>query len=202
MSVLKQKKSSAMLIKQARQMNFTLLKAVTTVNADLVNNLGNLLQRSTAISMNPKQKYPSFDVEVMEHELRATGEKMVLQLKTLRDRVSDSYDKMMFYKGLELISEAGNNANVFFQLHKPWQMKGPELQTVLYLIYETSRICNLLLQPIVPYYAEKSLKRLGIKEHERSLDTAILGGGPTMTLYGRPMGPEAKVMERINFKED
>ncbi|CAD5227756.1 unnamed protein product [Bursaphelenchus okinawaensis] len=176
------------------------MKAVNTVNTDLVNNLGNLLSRSTANSLNPKQRYPSFDIEVMEHELKATGEKMAMQLKTLRDRVSENYDKMRFYKGLELIAEAGNNANVFFQLHKPWLMKGLELQTVLYLIYETSRICSLMLQPIVPGYADRSLKRLGIPKEERSLETAILGGGPNMKLVGRQMGDQKiKSMQRIEY---
>lgn len=64
-------------------LDFTLAKAVHLVNADLVNNLANLISRSTANSINPKQKYPSFDLEVMEHVLKGTGEKIVLMLNEL-----------------------------------------------------------------------------------------------------------------------
>lgn len=53
------------------------------INSDLVNNLGNLLNRATTKRLNPTQRYPAFDVEVMEHDLKGTGEKLVLELKTL-----------------------------------------------------------------------------------------------------------------------
>lgn len=58
-------------------------KAVHLVNTDLVNNLANLVSRSTAKTMNPKQRYPSFDLEVMEHVLKGSGEKFVLALNEL-----------------------------------------------------------------------------------------------------------------------
>jgi methionyl-tRNA synthetase len=62
-------------------------KAVHVVNSDLVNNLANLLSRSSALTMNPKQKYPSFDVEVMEHDLKGSGENIVNSLNGLAGRV-------------------------------------------------------------------------------------------------------------------
>lgn len=64
-------------------------KAVHLVNTDLVNNLGNLLSRASGKQMNPKQKYPSFDVEVMEHVLKGTGEKFVLSLNELTGQFID-----------------------------------------------------------------------------------------------------------------
>jgi methionyl-tRNA synthetase len=68
--------------------DFTLNKAVHLVNTDLVNNLANLVSRSTGKQMNPKQKYPSFDLEVMEHVLKGTGEKIVLALNELSGNIS------------------------------------------------------------------------------------------------------------------
>lgn len=58
-------------------------KAVNLVNAELCNSLGNLLNRCSVPKLNPKQRYPAFDVEVMEHELKATGEKLVHDLNAL-----------------------------------------------------------------------------------------------------------------------
>ncbi|KAH7708749.1 methionyl-tRNA synthetase [Aphelenchoides avenae] len=179
--------------------NYTTLKAINVINADLVNNLGNLVNRGTVKKLNPKQKYPSFDVEVMEHELKGTGEKLVLELKALPEKVAAHYDNMLFYKGLELIANAGRNANAFFQLHEPWKLsQGPKLSTVLYLTYETARICNVLLQPIVPSYADRVLSRFGLNESERELRTTRFMGGPELKMFGRPLGEDTgSVLERI-----
>lgn len=67
---------------------------------------------------------------------------------------------MLFHRGLEELASATKNANAFFQLHQPWRMsEGPDKQTVLFIVYETIRIVSLLLQPIVPHYADRTLKR-------------------------------------------
>jgi methionyl-tRNA synthetase len=74
--------------------------------------------------------------------------------------VAAHYDKNLFHRGLEEIAEAVKAANAFFQLHEPWNRKaGPDKETILFIIYETVRIANVLLQPIVPNYAERSLTR-------------------------------------------
>jgi len=178
--------------------NFTINKAIHLVNSDLVNNLANLTSRSAALSMNPKQKYPSFDVEVMEHVLKGTGEKIVLSLKDLPEKVGEFYDKMLFHRGLEELANAAKNANAFFQLHEPWRMsEGPDKQTVLFIIYETVRIINILLQPVVPNYADRSLTRLGLEKHERTMETTKFAGGPTIKLFRRPLGPDCQIMQRI-----
>ncbi|KAI6217936.1 Methionine--tRNA ligase, mitochondrial [Aphelenchoides fujianensis] len=183
--------------------NFTMTKAVHTVNADLVNNLANLVTRATANTMCPKQKYPSFDVEVMEYVLKGSGETLALSVNQLAARVSDHYDKQQFHRGLEAIAEVGNHANAFFQLHAPWKLKeGPEKQTILFIVCETARIASLLLQPIVPDYARRMLARLGLQQNEFALETAKLGGGPNLKLYGRPFGETPMIMKRIEFKTE
>ncbi|KAI6181887.1 Methionine--tRNA ligase, mitochondrial [Aphelenchoides besseyi] len=183
--------------------NFTMAKAVHTVNADLINNIGNLVSRATAPTMCPKQRYPSFDVEVMEHVLKGSGEALALSLKQLAPRVAEFYDKQSFHRGLEIIAEVGNHANAFFQLHTPWKLKeGPEKQTILFIVLETARIANILLQPIVPDYARRSLTRLGLQQNEYNLDTAVLAGGPSLKIYGRQFGPNSLIMQRIKYGQD
>jgi len=184
--------------------NFTMTKAVNMVNADLVNNLGNLLRRCSVPKLNPKQRYPAFDVEVMEHELKATGEKLVHDLQALPEKVSKCYDDLLFYRGLEHIFDQLRNTNAFFEVHKPWKMsKGPDLSTVLFLTYETVRVSSLLLQPIVPEFADRALTRLGLSKTERHLGTATFGGGPSLKLYGRNLGENpGNIMERIYQESD
>jgi methionyl-tRNA synthetase len=154
--------------------DFTLNKAAHLVNTDLVNNLANLVSRASGKTLNPKQKYPSFDIEVMEHDLKGTAEKIVMSLNELAgwtffkslmklfylEKVSEHYDKMQFHKGLEELANAAKNANAFFQFHAPWRMsEGPDKQTILFIVYETVRIVSLLLQPVVPDYANRTLTR-------------------------------------------
>jgi methionyl-tRNA synthetase len=169
--------------------NFTMNKAVNLVNAELGKSLGNLLNRCSVPTLNPKQRYPAFDVEVMEHELKATGEKLVRDLNSLNDKVSKCYDDLLFYRGIEHIFDQVRNTNAFFEIHQPWKMKkGADLSTILFLTYETVRVASLLLQPVVPEYADKALSRLGLSKDERTLETAKFGGGPSLQLYGRNLG--------------
>jgi methionyl-tRNA synthetase len=181
--------------------NFTLNKAVNLVNSELVKSLGSLLNRCSVPTLNPKQRYPAFDIEVMEYELKATGEKLVQDLNALNDKVSKCYDDLLFYRGIEHIFDQVRNTNAFFELHKPWKMKkGADLSTILFLTYETVRVASLLLQPIVPEFADKALSRLGLSKEERSLETAKFGGGPS--LQGRNLGENSgNLMDKIEREE-
>uniref|UniRef100_A0A914E937 Methionine--tRNA ligase, mitochondrial n=1 Tax=Acrobeloides nanus TaxID=290746 RepID=A0A914E937_9BILA len=183
--------------------DFTQLKAVQVINADLVNNLGNLLSRTTVAKINPKQKYPdAFDLNSLDPELRIVCDHLTKNLKTLPEKVGKLYDSLLFYKALELIAETSNLANVFFQHSNAWK-KDPSinLSTTLFLTYESIRLCALLIQPIVPSYADRILSRLGISKNERDLNTAIFGGESTIKLYGRDLGKDnGVVMERIKLE--
>ena len=56
----------------------------------------------------------------------------------------------------------------------------------------------MLLQPIVPEFADKALTRLGLTKDERNLDTAKFGGGPSLKLYGRNLGENpGNLIDRI-----
>lgn len=39
--------------------------------------------------------------------------------------------------------------------------------------------------------------RLGLEKHERKMETARFAGGPTIKLYGRPLGADVQIMQRI-----
>lgn len=137
----------------------------------------------------------------MEHVLKGSGETLALSLNGLAKRVAEHYDRMLFHRGLEAIADVGKNANAFFQMHAPWKLKdGPEKQTILFIVCETARIANVLLQPIVPNYARRSLTRLGLNDNEVGLDTAQLAGGPNLQVYGRPLGTEAIIMPKLEYE--
>lgn len=102
--------------------DFTLIKAIQTINADLVNSLGNLLTRVAAKKLNPEQSYPGYDPDAIK-SLGETCEDLVAELKTVRERVANYYDQHLFYRGLETIARVVQLANLFIHQHSPWNIK-------------------------------------------------------------------------------
>lgn len=60
-----------------------MVKAINVINSDLVNNLGNLIQRATSKRLNPSQEYPVFDKNVIEYDLKESGEFLIADLNSL-----------------------------------------------------------------------------------------------------------------------
>ncbi|KHN76022.1 Methionine--tRNA ligase, mitochondrial [Toxocara canis] len=156
--------------------NFTITKAVSVVNGELVNSLGNLMQRACVEKLNPDRIYPSFEEKVMRSELAELGLPLIESLGSLREKCSQHFDELMIYKALEELSAVVRQANAFFQLFEPWKLAdGEKRSTILHVVYETMRICGILLQPVVPDYANKLLTRLGMGNSERGLESAVFG---------------------------
>lgn len=178
--------------------NFTMSKAVNVVNTDLVNNLANLLQRASTRKLNPKQIYPAFHLKLLSGDLNILANSLIENLNQLRDQCMEHYNSMMIYKSLDSICAAARQTNVFFQLSQAWKLDSSEkLSTILHLVYEAVRICNILLQPVVPEYATRSLDRLGIREKDRCLEEAVFGGARS-ALVGNTLGnTHEHIMERV-----
>ncbi|GMR32787.1 hypothetical protein PMAYCL1PPCAC_02982, partial [Pristionchus mayeri] len=184
--------------------NFALLKAINVINADLINNVGNLVSRACATKINPGQVYPYVDILELHDEISDSANPLVAEMNALRDKVIPLYDKLLFYKAIEEIMALSKLTNAFFQVHAPWKLsQGAKLSTVLYVTYESTRIIALLMQPITPKLADFCLSRLGISSEFRGLDTATFGGGPKMDQVGRPLGEDKGLyMERIEVPKE
>uniref|UniRef100_A0A914Z9S6 Methionine--tRNA ligase, mitochondrial n=1 Tax=Panagrolaimus superbus TaxID=310955 RepID=A0A914Z9S6_9BILA len=185
------------------QVYITIPKAIDLVNSELVNALGNLLSRCTVHKLNPNQVYPTFYDEILKSSLKEDGQRIVDGLNSLAENVTKCFDELYFYRGLEFIFEQIRNTNALLEIHRPWNMtEGPELSTILFISYETIRISNILLQPLVPEYSNKALSRLGLSDKERSLNTAKFGGGKWLNLDGKKLGENyGNVMTRIAVKD-
>ncbi|VDO21482.1 unnamed protein product [Brugia timori] len=140
--------------------NFTMLKAVNVVNTDLINNVGNLLQRSTIGKLNPSQTYPAFHSDSFRNLLEL-GEPLIESINCLTEVYEEQFDELMIYKALELLMDVMRQTNGFFQFYEPWkELDVRKVSSLLYICYEVLRICGILLQPVVPHYADHLLNRL------------------------------------------
>ncbi|CAK5090372.1 unnamed protein product [Meloidogyne enterolobii] len=160
--------------------DFTLEKAVTLINAYLVNDLGNLLQRSLNPRLNPSKHYPirtdtnellaHFDDEMS----KATAKQLIEKLETLPEIATEHYDNQNIHRVLDLLVELVQLANLLFQQYEPWKIVNAQkkVDSNLFITYETVRLTAIYLQPVTPDFADRLLSILGIPHTDRGLEFA------------------------------
>jgi methionyl-tRNA synthetase len=142
--------------------DFNQTRFIETVNADLANNLGNLVNRT----LNMAKKYcqgcvPNCNAEDIsaDNPLKTLGQK-------LGSKVSTAYDKLAFKEACELIINLAHSSNKYIDDQAPWalfkQDKQGELAQVLYAALESARLSAYLLSPIIPKISTDIYRQLGL----------------------------------------
>lgn len=143
--------------------DFTYEKLQARYNADLANNLGNLLNRSVTMV----ERYRNGVVR------RVLSENDTKSLRPLASGVVQAYAEAMqryeLHAATAVIWKLIDATNLYIQNKRPWDLykdaaKARELDRVLYEVSEALRIATILLQPVVPETAVKIWKQLGIKD--------------------------------------
>jgi methionyl-tRNA synthetase len=141
--------------------NFGEEALVGRLNADLANNLGNLLQRTLTMvgryyqGRIPPPGEPATDED---RRLRGVGEK-------LEGRMAEAMEAFAFNRGLEAIWEFLDAGNRYIDQQKPWEAakRDPEaLSRILGHTCEVLRLTGLYLSPFLPATAEKIWAQLGL----------------------------------------
>jgi methionyl-tRNA synthetase len=141
--------------------DFNESRFVEIVNADLANNLGNLVNRT----LNMAKKYcqgriPSNaqDIEI-DHPLRILGQNLGTQ-------VDIAYQNLAFKDACEAIFTLVRASNKYVDDLAPWtlfkQAKHSELAQVLTAVLESARLSAYLLSPIVPKISTDIYQQLGL----------------------------------------
>lgn len=141
---------------------------IARTNADLANNLGNLVNRTISMA----NKY--FDGIVVNKKIvNAIDKDLIQMVNDARNVVKEKMDILHASEALEAIFEVLRRSNKYIDETTPWVLAKDEnsrdrLETVIYNLLESIRVCGVLLSSFLPDTAKKIQEQLNNFEENKS----------------------------------
>jgi methionyl-tRNA synthetase len=181
---------------------FTPEAFVERANADLSNDLGNLLHRTLAML----NKY--FDGIVPERVENATeyDQKLVEKARETVHKVEAAMEELQFSVALSAIWELVRFGNRYIEATQPWNLAKDEekrstLGSVLYHLLEELRMVSILIQPFMTQAPAKMWEQLGIEDADLTTWDSLYTFGAlkpgTKTKKGQPIFPRLDVKSEV-----
>ena len=144
--------------------NFSEELLISRTNADLVNTLGNLVNRTIAMS----KKYFDSSVE-NPGVLESIDDNIISYAKMLPSLVESKMNALKVNEALEDIFELLKRSNKYIDDTTPWilakdETKTERLKTVIYNLLESIRISAVLLRAFIPTTSDKIFNMLNTKK--------------------------------------
>ncbi len=144
--------------------NFTNEALLNRMNADLANDLGNLLSRTVGMI----DKYFGGTLPTEQVKSVHDDEQLALIETTIKE-YSEHMDNMRFSDALSAVWKLVSTSNKYVDLNEPWvlakdESKKAELANVMYVLSETLRIVSALISPVMPNVPKQIREQLNITD--------------------------------------
>jgi methionyl-tRNA synthetase len=146
---------------------------VRRYNADLANDLGNLLNRTVQMVV----RYFSGMVPAPAGEQEAVDRRILDLARGLGAAIESALERVALHEVLTLTGTLVEEANKYVQLTAPWELAkarkagdiraGERLATVLYNLVDALRLLGYCLEPVMPRKAPELLAQLGLEPAAR-----------------------------------
>jgi methionyl-tRNA synthetase len=192
-------------IEFGRDGDFNETRFINVLNADLANDLGNLLNRTLKMaSRYCDGKIPTVAPETFEndHPLQSKGSGLAAQVQA-------AFDRLAFSEACEVALGLVRASNKYLDDTAPWSLykqgKQAETEAVLYAVLESVRLAGYLLSPIVPSLATAIYNQLGF---EGDFDELAIGehfpykthSGWGLLPGGQALGKAKPIFQRIEVE--
>jgi methionyl-tRNA synthetase len=178
----------------ARDAEFNVHSVDQRYQADLANNLGNLLNRiMTMIGRFCDGRIPT------PGELTEAERRLIEAAEGLPGRVFEHVEGFTLHEALEKILAFSSEINTYLQETGPWReaKKGnrERVATSLYHAAEALRLAAVLLQPVMPERTAELWRQLGWQRPEQLSEGLVWGRlkPGTRVVVGRPLFPRVEM---------
>ena len=170
--------------------NFSEEALITRTNADLCNVLGNLVSRTIQMGI----KYFEGNV-TNKNVVEEVDKDLIASTYNLKSLVDKKMEELKINEALENIFDVLRKCNKYIDDTTPWVLakdnnKLARLETVIYNLLDSIRVCSIILQAYIPTTSEKIFKGLKLintsfVDIDKKLDKYELGLEKPENLFER-----------------